>query len=328
MSPWPAKPVPTERPPMSKGRKWTWITLSACLGLVVTEAALRAVVGLGDPPLYRPHATIEYLLVPGSYRRFGNAVFVNSAHMRSPEASAGPRALDETRIMVLGDSVVNGGSLTDQACLATELLPALASAGGTLGRLSVCNVSAGSWGPENLVEYVRGFGTFGCTDAVIVLNSGDAMDVPTFDQLGPEQPTRRPWLAMQELLQNYGARLVRQPAPAAPAGDSGERAARSLGELIDMLAQGGIRCTVLFHPTRQELERNEDGSVPSLRREAESRGVRCHSTRQRMREARESGLEPYRDDVHPSVTGQAALARSILDCVRGHEHDGAMSPGR
>jgi hypothetical protein len=295
-------------------------TLVAAVGMLVAatvlaELLLRTIAGLGDPPLYRTDPDVEYILVPGTYRRFGNTVFVNSAHMRSPEAALGPRREGERRVMVLGDSVVNGGSLTDQDSLATQMLPAMALELDFSAPVTVCNVSAGSWGPGNLLAFVQRFGTFDCTDAVIVLNSEDAVDVPTFAALGPEQPTDPPLLALQELVQNYGARLFRRntASPAHPVASG--PAADALGDLFDFLTSRGVRCRLLFHPTRQQLDQGQDGGVGSLDAQAASRGVPRCSTADRLLEMRAGGLEPYRDDIHPAAVGQKALAKAILDCL-------------
>ena len=295
-------------------------TLVAAIGVLVAatvlaELLLRTIAGLGDPPLYRTDPDIEYVLVPGTYRRFGNTVFVNSAHMRSPEAALGPRREGERRVMVLGDSVVNGGSLTDQDSLATQLLPTMAQELDGGAPLTVCNVSAGSWGPGNLFAFVRRFGTFDCTDAVIVLNSEDARDVPTFAALGPEQPAEPPWLALQELAQNYGSRLLRRNSPSPTTPGASDLAAGSLGDLLDLLTSRGVRCRLLFHPTRQQLDQGQDGGVGSLEAQAASRGVPRCSTADRLLEMRAGGLEPYRDDIHPAAAGQKALAKAILDCL-------------
>jgi hypothetical protein len=77
--------------------------------LMVTELTLRFVVGLGNPPLFNRHPEIEYLLRPGSYCQFGNRIFVNSMGMRSPEDATLPIRVGELRVLVLGDSIVNGG---------------------------------------------------------------------------------------------------------------------------------------------------------------------------------------------------------------------------
>jgi hypothetical protein len=53
--------------------------------------------------------------------RFGNHVIVNEYSMRSDSFSVSKQK-DEIRIMVFGDSVVNGGNLTNQNDLATEII--------------------------------------------------------------------------------------------------------------------------------------------------------------------------------------------------------------
>jgi hypothetical protein len=62
--------------------------------------------------------------------------------------------------MVFGDSVINGGNLTDHGSLGTTILQ------DRLGKLNhkhviVGNVSAGSWGP-GIVAYVKQYGILEC----------------------------------------------------------------------------------------------------------------------------------------------------------------------
>ena len=274
------------------------------------ELVLRFVVGLGDPPLYQLDSSIEYLMAPGSYQRFGNTVFINSVHMRSAESAVSRLCPNERRVMVIGDSVVNGGSLTDQADLATELMPLIAVQRGWKSPLCVCNVSAGSWGPQNLLAFVSRFGTFDCEDVVIVLNSADMYDVPTFAALGPEQPTVRPVLAIQELFENYGQRWLRGAAAQTSLLVT-DSAVSSLRELVALLAASGSRCRILFHPTRYELSTGFE----QFRQEAAAMNVPWCSTAERFRDAQGRGQDPYRDDIHPSTIGQAALAEAIIDCL-------------
>ena len=53
----------------------------------------------------------------------------------------------------------------------------------------VANIAAGSWGPPNILAYLRRFSFFDADVVVIVLNSPDYADAPTFEPLGP----RRSW---------------------------------------------------------------------------------------------------------------------------------------
>jgi hypothetical protein len=265
--------------------------------------------------------SIEYVLVPGFYSRFGNTIYVNSVHMRSCEAVTSLPSSDERRVMICGDSIVNGGSLTDQAALATELLPMLARNTGFCKKLTVCNISAGSWGPSNLLAYVRRFGTFGCKDAVIVLNTGDACDVTTFRELGLEHPTSRPRLALLDLLQNYGGRLLRINSTQIE--EELESSATDFSELLEFLIQNGVHCSVVLHLSKQELLDGLHYDVQVLKIIAAMHGVPWSSTKQRFLQSLDNGINPYQDDLHPNEAGQLALGRAILDSLISN----SVSPG-
>ena len=118
--------------------------------------ALRA--GVGHPPLSITHPRIEYLYAPNQdVRRFGKRFLVNDYSMRSAPFAA-RKGRDERRVLVFGDSVVNGGNLTNHQDLATtrlahDLRP---FAGGN--KVVVGNVSAGSWGPGNWLAYSQAYG--------------------------------------------------------------------------------------------------------------------------------------------------------------------------
>lgn len=107
------------------------------------EVLARYWLGLGDPTLYVAHPTIEYLLKPGQVARpYGNMVEVNRFGMRSPDF-APDKAAGEYRVLVFGDSVVNGGNRIDQADLATSLLRRRLHADRE-GSVTLGNVAAGS----------------------------------------------------------------------------------------------------------------------------------------------------------------------------------------
>ena len=94
-------------------RRYVIRSLSAVtLGIIAAEILARVMLGLGDPPLTIRDPKIEYMFKPGIYQRFGNEVAYNEYSMRSP---APPKAhVLAKRVLVVGDSVVNGGAETDQ----------------------------------------------------------------------------------------------------------------------------------------------------------------------------------------------------------------------
>jgi len=130
------------------------------LGILLTgEAFSRWYLGLGDPPLTVRDPEIEYMFAPNQdVRRFGNRVAYNAWSMRSDPVAPRKPHPREFRMLVMGDSVINGGALTDQTRLATTLAQARLSSSDHPA--FVGNVSAGSWGPENglgsPVRLVRG----------------------------------------------------------------------------------------------------------------------------------------------------------------------------
>jgi hypothetical protein len=313
-------PKPGTQP---RPHRWRRVGITILVATLAIELLLRWPFGLGDPPLYQPDETIEYVLVPGQYRRFGHRVMVNSAHMRSEEAVLHPRPEPAHRLLVLGDSVVNGGSHVDQADLATELLPELWHESGGDVPLVVCNASAGSWGPANMLAYVQRFGSFQCSEAVIVLNSADLHDLPTFAPLGPEQPTRRPLCAIHDLIENYGLRLLPRDAQPPERAKSSTSPAEDLGTLIEQLTVSGIRTSVLYSIDRSELANGLRGDAALLRDIVESHGGRWCTTEAQFQATADAGEHPFRDDIHPSVAGQRALARAILDCLGP---SGGMTP--
>jgi hypothetical protein len=293
-----------------------WSVVAGVALLLVVEAGLRLLAGLGDPPLYEVHPTIEYLMKPGVYRRFGNQVSVNSAGMRSPEAAISPLAPGARRVLVVGDSIVNGGSLTDDRALATATLED--RLGGSVPT-SVCNVSAGSWGPGNWLAFFRDRGTFTAQFAVLVLNDGDATDAPTFAPLGPEHPTSRPPLAIWEALRNYLPRYAPwlRTAPPQPVGST--VVPDPLDELsagVELLRKSGVStCAVLF-PTESELRLGPGKGSMAIRARLESLGVPIVDASGVLRAAMERGEHPFRDGVHLTTAGQSLLAGICMDALR------------
>lgn len=290
-----------------------WRPVAAALVLLMAgELICRVGLGLGDPPLYEPHETIEYLPRPGVYRRFGHRVSINQFHMRSPPVA---EATGERRVLVLGDSITHGGSKLDDSQIATSRLPALL-AEVSPGPWRVLNASCGSWGPENLLEYVRRFGVFGAHVAVVVLNNADAWDVPTFGPLGDELPTRRPLSALVEALTRYLPRYLARPAGPAPEPTRADidRSLAALRQLVALLRERGLGVTIVLHAERAELESGPARGTILLRQTATELGVPIVETGPEMMRVGVSAA--YDGRVHLTAAGQEALARVLRQAVR------------
>lgn len=299
------------------------LVVLVALGLVAAELGLRFGLGLGTPLLYDLDPAIEYLPRPNQQiRRFGNRVVVNEWGMRSghlPAAKTDPR---ELRVLVLGDSVVHGGVQTDQERLATTILEhRLAEETGRPVRVG--NVGAGSWGPPNLLAYVDRFGFFDADVVILVLSSHDADDAPTKGPPNPTQyPTENPTWALEEFVFRYArAFLPAEAPPAAPAEDrSGttEQSLRSLAALLERAKHHGARVVVLQHWGRGEVAANApDSGHDLIAAVVDAAFVERFDVRS---EYERFGTEAcFRDLIHLSDRGQAALAQALLKAVLGRD---------
>lgn len=182
------------------------IAIASLTGLIVIiEGGLRLVWGLGNPPLYIADENVGYLLAPNQeLRRMGNRIKINQYSMRSQEITA--NKIDSTfRVLLLGDSIINGGWWTDQA----ETIPALVEAEIELGdrrTVEVLNASANSWGPRNELAYLQHFGLFDTDAVILVINTDDLFaTAPTSLAVGKvsNYPDKAPPLALVELYQHY-----------------------------------------------------------------------------------------------------------------------------
>ena len=258
---------------------------------------------------------IEYLFKPNStFHRFGNTIHFNQWSMRSPDFSPTPAA-DELRVMVVGDSIINGGGQTDDSELATTLV-AEDLRKQHQGPVTVANVSAGSWGPPNQLAYVRRFGLFGSQDVVIVLNGDDAWDVPAkVSPVGrsPEFPDHSPPLALVEVWNRViGPKLGLSPGgPPATTPDRAADTAASmaaLSTLIETARQSGAKVAVIYWPTQAEVAGGPaEAGRGIIERAAEADGAIFVDAAPFLA----GDADIYRDPLHPNPKGQKDLAKAI-----------------
>jgi lysophospholipase L1-like esterase len=292
--------------------------------LVVIEIVARVGFGLCDPPLLVPDSTMEYLFAPSqSCRQFGNDISFNRYSMRSPDFPEHKSSPDEFRVMVLGDSIVFAGTKVDQRDVATSRLQT--SLANRLKRpVVVGNMSAGSWGPENMLAYVRRFGFFEADVMVVVVSSNDYCDRMVFQtpfDTDPNFPTRKPKLALWQIATRYLPRYVaikRQSseletpgAPTAPPDDVRVCLA-ALRELLELSKKNAPRVILAQHWGKPELDGHPWPGHDAIQQTAESvTGVELLQLGPYFKASISRGEQPYRDYDHPSATGQAVIAQAI-----------------
>lgn len=309
------------RPSRSARRKFWIFLLVSVASLVLIELTLRWAFGLGRPVLVRAHPTIEYLAQPNQeLRRFGRRISYNAFGMRSPPLSRAKGSPREFRVLLLGDSVINGGSWIDQDALATteiarELTRELARP------VIVMNVSAGSWGPQNQLAYIEEYGLFECDAAAVLWSVHDLDDVPTFGPLSPKShPTTNPRTALSEVLfRSVIPVFSPSPAPLAQNGDLVPfRAGSSMRALLLSLGRAGVPSLVLLHLARSELEQPPTTAISFLTELSSSTGASFQSLGSDFARSLAEGQAPYHKDdpLHTSHTGQHLIAVRILEWLR------------
>lgn len=319
-------PTPLRRTSRNRRRWLAGVLAVVGIALVGGELGARLGLGLGDPPLSDAYPDLEYAFRPGTYRRFGNRVHINAHHMRSPEFPERKTRADEVRVMLMGDSVINGGALTDQADLASELLHARLSAE-LVRPVVVGNISAGSWGPGNLLAYARRFGLFDADAVVIIVNSEDPRDNPTGQQVvgvDPSFPDRKPWSALAEAVRRYGApRVARlftvtaQPTRQVQDVRDFTRGINDLSDLCDLAIASGASVLLVHFPNRAEIAGEALPGHDAIARLATQKAIRLIELRRPLENSLAAGMDPYRPDdgIHPNETGQRIIAEALGPAV-------------
>jgi hypothetical protein len=288
-------------------RHWA-LTIAAALvsALALAEAGLRT-TGFASPVLYVADPDYEYFPAPNQRtHRFSTRLETNEFGMRSPELAeiTGPR------VLVLGDSVVSAINWTDQRALATSLLAARG--------YGVMNVSAGSWGPGNMLAYLYRHGRREADAVIVVLSAQDYYDDRSYAQLSRfALPLERPRSALVRAFDQYVfSGPEREAARVERPGVEGDARA-SLAALFQYLRRAGVDACVLRHWTRRELQEGPEPGAAEILRLAGAYGVPVVDAEASYREALARGESIYLDDIHPSDRGQAVLAGLMAQCLSG-----------
>ncbi|KAB8315094.1 SGNH/GDSL hydrolase family protein [Tolypothrix campylonemoides VB511288] len=237
------------------------ISLVVVMGLfVVIEIGLRSLFGFGNPLIYIPDEQIGYLLAPNQRtRRFGHRIEINEYSMRSEPIQKTPSPSTH-RLLLLGDSIVNGGWWTDQDnTISSLLLRSLSDVASNLQQVEVLNASANSWGPRNELAYLQKFGSFNAQAIVLVINTDDLFATsPTALPVGRDRnyPDKKPPLALVEVLQRYVLRQTPIPELEAVQNEGGDRVGLNLeaiGKIQALTRQANSQFLLVMTPLLREI---------------------------------------------------------------------------
>lgn len=301
-----------------------WSAVSLGVAIITGELLARCYLGLGTPPLSVPHPRIEYMYKPNQdVYRFGNHFIVNQYGMRT-EPFATSKEHGELRVMVFGDSVLNGGHQTDHSDLATTLVRDRLTRTG-YKKVVVGNISAGSWGPGNWLAYAKEYGFFDADAVLLVISSHDYADNPTFQPLNKSiYPTVNPVSALLEGIQRYLPRHLPQVGRHnglvetdrfAMAIDEQEarRGLDDLGGFLELAKKQSKTVVVLQHFEKSEIDkRSANPGYQRIKVVCKQLNVVPISLGPYIRRSIESGANPYRDNIHPNKVGQQLIAEAIM----------------
>lgn len=251
---------------------YSLVGIAVLTAIVALELGLRW-LGFGKPVLYLADPQIGYLIAPNQQtRRFGNRIQINAYAMRSPAISPS-RPAQTWRILMLGDSIVNGGWWTDQSQtlsaqlqnqLQNQVRPHLNPAvpsnpSSQITSVEVLNASANSWSPRNELAYLRRFGSFESQTLILVINTDDLFGTAPYSVVvGRDRnyPDRQPPLALAEALSRYVFKPKPIPELATIQAEGGDRVGfnlEAIRQIRDLAAQTDSQFMLLMTPLLREL---------------------------------------------------------------------------
>ena len=294
--------------------------------LTFVEVFLRLAFGFGDPLLYVSDRQIGYLLAPDqTVRRFGNRIQINQYSMRNAAISAN-RADATFRVLMIGDSIVNGGWWTDQKNTLSEMLTTQLNSVKS-GAVEVLNASANSWSPRNELAYLQRFGLFQAQVVVLVINTDDLFaTAPTSLPVGHDRnyPDRKPPFALAEVISRY---LLPAPPPSdalkAVQAEGGDRVGTNLEAIrqIDQLVrQNKARFLIVMTPLLREIEHApRDYELVARQRLsalAQTESMQYVDCLTIFRAEIKMPKAVYHDHIHLNVTGNKLVSEWIGKAMR------------
>jgi lysophospholipase L1-like esterase len=309
-----------------------WIPGAVIAVLILSELALRLALGLGNPVLFQADADTGYRYRPNqTVFRFGNKIQFNQYSQRS-EAVTTPKPPGMLRILMTGDSITNGGTLTDQTQTIAELFEARLAT--KKQPVEVLNASAGSWGIGNQLAYLRKFGTFDSDAAIAQIGTDDlTQPTSTSDRVGhdPSYPDQAPVLAIQELLTRYArprlAKLLRLGSPSANTSPPSpidldrqfQENLQHLSATISVVRTQRIPIFVLFTPNLNNLVPtfNEPMYKPELLQFLNALRISIIDAHQAWSTLPKKTVETFYqpDGIHLTVAGNQAIADLLFESL-------------
>lgn len=318
-----------------------WLLGGVLLSIISLELTLRFKYGLGNPALMIVDEQIGYRFKPNQeVTRFGKRMAYNEYSQRSESFSI-EKPKDKLRILMIGDSVLNGGYPSDQTETITAFLTEKLATKGY--QAEILNASAGSWGIGNQLAYLKKFGIFDSDMIILQIGTHDLIQpTSTSEKVGndPYFPATKPFSAIGEGWERYGKRFVifwlwgyhkisvakyleepEIPPQLNPTVDFPKNMGY-LKEILTIAKNKNIPIYVLFTPYRDDLLVKKD--LPSYYTEflavLKEQNVTVIDSYAYWKVFPKSLPSNYfRDSVHLTVTGNLAIANLLFEKLWGNK---------
>ncbi len=306
------------------------LVLFATIGTLLTillllEIGLRWFFGFGNPLIYITDPHIGYLLAPNQQtRRFGNSIQINQYSMRTAPISEKPSP-STLRILLLGDSIANGGWWTDGANTISSLMMGSLATNhrDKFTDVEVLNASANSWGPRNELAYLQYFGNFHSQAVVLLINTDDLFaSAPTSLPVGRDRnyPANHPPLALVEVFQRY---LIKQkPIPELRAiykegGDKVGFNLDAIDKIHTLTHQNNLQFLLVMTPLLREIGEPGPRDYEMKARQrliefSQSRGI-TYIDFLPIFNSQPDPQALYHDTIHLNLSGNQLVTNTIID---------------
>jgi hypothetical protein len=303
-------------------RRSLWIVASALIALSIAEITARH-EGFGKPLLYRA-APSGYELVPDQHVvRLGKTTTINAFGTRGANLAPQPTP-GVWRIMVLGDSVANGGTqINDGQTLAAVASRQLKQFG---CRNQILNASAGGWSLFDESAWLYHHGLLGAKTILWTINFADLDQPPNTSAIldsNPGFPSHRPVFGLQEILFRYALpRLGLSPATADNGSVVGyqfdDRTFSNVLQLVRRMKREldakGVRLIVVYHDGPGPMPERRQAAKRTLLEELARQGIPVIktglSTTQKPRDL-------FIDGIHPNAIGSTLVGQRIAIALQG-----------
>jgi hypothetical protein len=215
---------------------------------------------------------------------------------------------------VFGDSVVYGNRLDQTDTLPAQLQKRV-NAKEKDQKAFVNGIAASGWGPENLLEFYKRFGSFPGNTAWIIQSTADMVDVTNL--VGKVLPYRTdsPYGALHDVALStwrlMALHLLPNKDDPVKYEDKRRRADIALHALIMALKSDYARVILVFHATREEAIGGKADGLKHYRVVAKEQSIDFISTMELYASAYKSNVQPHYDDIHLSKEGARILSDQL-----------------